>query len=71
MKREPGKIRNVLYAGLIAAALASCAPANAQTIQIEELERLADRGEAKALYHLGMMYLTGSSVGQDQERAVE
>ncbi|MGB3739433.1 MAG: tetratricopeptide repeat protein [Pontixanthobacter sp.] len=47
----------------------SCAaPAKTQQQQLVEL---AEKNHAGALYHLGMMYLTGTSVQLDRKRAVE
>lgn len=38
--------------------------------EIGTLNRLAEHGNAKALYHLGMMYLTGTRVNIDRQRAL-
>lgn len=49
------------------------APACAQADQsdlIGSLERLADKGNAEALYHLGMAYHTGSGVPEDHAKAL-
>lgn len=52
------------------AALAACSAAEARTDRVAVLQELAEQNNSKALYHLGMMYLTGSSVEQDQQRAL-
>ncbi len=54
--------------GLTAACVPS--PTKANDEPVEALERLAKQENPKALYHLGMMYLTGTSVTKDQKRAV-
>ena len=56
---------------LAAAMLSACGSVSARDRQIDQLENLAKQGNPKAQYHLGMMYLTGTSVEQYQERAVE
>lgn len=62
--------RKTLVVALAAGALLAGVPVSAQDRQVEQLEGLAEQGNAKAKYHLGMMYLTGTSVEQDRERAV-
>ena len=38
---------------------------------VSSLQRLAGRGNAEAVYHLGMAYQTGSGVAQDHRKALE
>ena len=61
------------YCAPIAAAALAAIPAGAQPQQsalIASLQRLADQGNAEALYHLGMAYHTGSGVTQNQAKAL-
>jgi uncharacterized protein len=58
-----------LLAG-ISAVLLACSPVEARSDRVSALQELAESDNAEALYHLGMMYLTGSSVGEDHQRAV-
>lgn len=53
-----------------AALLLVSTPAFGRDGPVQALEALAAKQNPKAIYHLGMMYLTGLSVAQDQKRAV-
>ena len=55
---------------LVAILLICCAPDASASERSDALEDLAAEQNPKALYHLGMMYLTGTDVAQDQRRAV-
>ncbi|RXZ65954.1 tetratricopeptide repeat protein [Pelagerythrobacter rhizovicinus] len=70
MAKQASNPREISWA-LVAGAILACTPASAERNPISALESLAEKGDPKAQYHLGMMYLTGTSVEQDQERAVE
>lgn len=57
----------------VAVLAVSPVPACAQADQsglIASLQRLADQGNAEALYHLGMAYHTGSGVTEDHSKAL-
>lgn len=54
----------------ISLAVAGCGNAQGAPI-ISSLERLADAGNAEALYHLGMAYQTGTGTAQDPGKALE
>jgi uncharacterized protein len=55
---------------LVAISLIGCASDTSASERSDALEELAAEQNPKALYHLGMMYLTGTDVAQDQRRAV-
>ena len=62
-----------LIAGMLAVvvlALPGCGRAQ-DTGLIPALERLADAGNAEAIYHLGMPYQTGSGVAEDRSKALD
>jgi TPR repeat protein len=60
-----------IVVGLMTGALLACTPTSARDSQLSTLGRLAEQGNPKAQYHLGMMYLTGTSVEKDHELAVD
>ena len=51
-------------------ALATGAPLQAQTPELDELRALAEQGHASAQSNLGLMYATGQGVPQDDTEAV-
>lgn len=64
------RLPRMLAHGLAIAALAVSGSACAQGDQFRALEKLAEKKNPRAIYHLGMMYLTGSSVERDGKRAL-
>jgi uncharacterized protein len=50
--------------------IAACSNAQPQSDLVPKLERLAQSGNAEALYHLGMMYWTGSGATKDTDKGV-
>ena len=50
---------------------ASCGDAEAEEGLVPRLERLAGRGDAEAIYHLGMAYQTGTDLPKDPAKAVD
>lgn len=58
--------------GMAAAAILAAGCGNAQNAELlPSLERLAESGNAEAIYHLGMAYQTGSAVAEDHVKALE
>lgn len=58
--------------GMAAAAIFAAGCGNAQNAELlPSLERLAESGNAEAIYHLGMAYQTGSGVAEDHVKALE
>jgi len=53
----------------VLAALALCAPVQAQTPEIDALRARAEQGDAEAQYNLGSMYDEGRGVTQDRAEA--
>ena len=50
---------------------ASCGDAQADEGLVPRLERLAGRGNAEAVYHLGMAYQTGTDLPRDPAKALD
>ena len=63
------KFRHLLVAMLIGTS--ACSNAQTPGDLIPQLERLAERGNGEALYHLGMSYWTGTGVKEDVDKAVD
>lgn len=62
----------MIRAALATALLVCASTAGAQDgSPVPALERLAERGDAEALYHLGMNYQTGSGARTDHRKALE
>lgn len=61
--------RSRLLAAVLLAATPSCGDTKEKLIP--SLEHLAERGNAEAIYHLGMAYHTGSGIIQDHAKALE
>ena len=62
-----------LFVWLVTAAVLITAPGYGNTQEaklIPSLERLAETGNAEAIYHLGMAYQTGSGVPEDHAKAL-
>ena len=51
-------------------ALATGAPVQAQTPELDELRARAEQGHAEAQYNVGFRYSTGEGVPQDDAEAV-
>jgi TPR repeat protein len=63
-------MRMVIIAAMTAVLALPCPAIAGGTALIPALERLADAGNAEAIYHLGMAYQTGSGVTEDHARAL-
>jgi TPR repeat protein len=61
--------RHLLVAVLVGTG--ACSSAQSSSNLVPQLEQLAERGNAEALYHLGMAYWTGTGVSKDIEMAVK
>ncbi len=60
----------VLALSLAGVALTSCANSQDSTDLIPSLEKLAEQGNAEAIYHIGMAYQTGAGLPQNPEMAL-
>lgn len=62
------KLQMFMAAALIG--IAACSNAQPQSDMIPKLEQLGKSGSAEALYHLGMIYWTGTGAPKDVDKAV-
>lgn len=60
-------MRSVLLAMALIAS--SCSSARAEDALFDKLVAMAERGNAEALYHVGMAYQTGTGTGEDPKTA--
>jgi TPR repeat protein len=60
-----------IFAAALLIGCAACSNAHPQADLLPKLERLAQTGNAEALYHLGMAYWTGTGAPKDVTRATE
>ena len=63
--------KSIIAAMSVLLLTASCGDAQADEGLVPRLERLAGRGNAEAVYHLGMAYQTGTDLPRDPAKALD
>ena len=62
-------MKPLVVAVAVLVALATGAPVQAQTPELDELRALAEQGDASAQFNLGVRYANGEGVPQDDAEA--